>query len=348
MSGTRRQRWVGLALLSALGVASLDGGRCLAPAQESAVPSLPVQVPACPPPAPVAPPAPTSCDKPLPINLPTALQLANVRPIDIALASQRIRVAAAQLDRAGVLWLPTVYAGADYFRHDGQIQDVAGNVFGTSKQALLLGVGPQAVFALTDAVFGPLAARQVVRARQADLQTARNDALLAVAGAYFNVQQARGELAGALDAARRAENVLRQTRKLAADGGGILADVDVVRARAEFNRRDQAVDAARERWRTASAELARVLRLDPTALVEPLEEPHLRVTLAGLEKPVDDLIPLALTNRPELAAQRRPSSRRPWSGFARSASGRSSRAFCCAGPPPTRPGRWPAAPSGAD
>src|SRR5439155_3039852 len=72
------------------------------------------------------------CAKPLPINLPTALQLAGVRPLDIALAGQRVQVAAAQLQRARVLWLPTVYLGIDYFRHDGQLQDVVGNVFGTS------------------------------------------------------------------------------------------------------------------------------------------------------------------------------------------------------------------------
>src|SRR5262249_31756614 len=59
----------------------------------------------------------------------------------------------------------------------------------------------------------------------------------------------------------------------------------------------------RERWRVASADLVRVLRLDPSALVEPLEVPHLRVTLVALDKPVDDLIPVALTYRPELAAQ---------------------------------------------
>jgi outer membrane protein TolC len=77
----------------------------------------------------------------------------------------------------------------------------------------------------------------------------------------------------------------------------------VVRARTEFDRRDQALDTARERWRVASADLVRVLRLDPSAVVEPLEAPHLRVTLVPLDKPVDDLIPVALTNRPELAAQ---------------------------------------------
>src|SRR5438445_2067116 len=154
-------------------------------------------------------------NNPLPINLATALHLANVRPLDIELATQRIQVAAAQLERAHVLWLPTVYLGVDYFRHDGQIQDVAGNVFGTSKSSFLLGAGPAAVFAITDAIFGPLAERQVIQAREAALQTARNDNLLAVAEAYFNVQQARGELAGAIDAVRRAEEVVRRTEKLA-------------------------------------------------------------------------------------------------------------------------------------
>jgi outer membrane protein TolC len=45
------------------------------------------------------------------------------------------------------------------------------------------------------------------------------------------------------------------------------------------------------------------LRLDPSALVEPLEVPHLRVTLVPPDKPVDDLISVALTSRPELATQ---------------------------------------------
>jgi outer membrane protein TolC len=231
------------------------------------------------------------------------LQLAGVRPIDIALASERIRLEAAALERAEVLWLPTVYLGVDYFRHDGQIQSVEGNVFGTSKSSFMVGAGPFAVFAVTDAIFAPLAERQVVRAREAALQTARNDTMLSVAEAYFNVQQARGDLAGALDAVRRTEEVVRRTDKLAAGGQGILADVDVVRARTELAHRRQAVDANRERWLLASADLTRLLRMDASAVVVPLELPHLRVTLVGLDKPVDDLIPLALTNRPELSAQ---------------------------------------------
>jgi outer membrane protein TolC len=236
----------------------------------------------------------------MPINLPTALQLAGVRPIDIAVASERIRVAAAQLDRAEVLWLPTVYVGGDYYRHDGRIQDVAGNIIGTSKNSLMVGAGPSAFFALSDALFEPLATRQVLRAREADLQAARNDSLLATAEAYFNVQQARGELAGALDAAKRAADVARRAEGLTKS---LVPPSEAARARAESSRRRQAVLAARERWRTASADLTRVLRLDAGTVVEPLEPPQLRVALIEPGRPVDELIPAALTNRPELAAQ---------------------------------------------
>jgi outer membrane protein TolC len=251
----------------------------------------------------VALPAPEACDRVLPINLPTALKLTNARAIDIAIAGQRIQAAAAAADRARVLWLPTVQLGVDYFRHDGRIQDVAGNVFDTSKSSFLVGASPTAVFALSDAFYGPLVARQVVRARQADVQMATNDTILAAAEAYFNVEQALGELAGAEDAARQAEELLRRTERLAAPGVAVIPAVEVVRARTELARRRQAVHAARERWRIASADLVRVLLLDPAVLVQPVEPPHLRIQLIAPERPVDDLIPVALTNRPELASQ---------------------------------------------
>src|SRR5262245_16886267 len=72
----------------------------------------------------------------LPINLPTALALAQARPIDIQLAEQRLQQALALEQRANTLWLPTLLAGVDYTRHDGQLQAVEGTVFGTSKQSL--------------------------------------------------------------------------------------------------------------------------------------------------------------------------------------------------------------------
>src|SRR5262249_25278674 len=132
---------------------------------------------------------------------------------------------------------------------------------------------------------------------------ANNDSVLAAAEAYFNTQQARGELAGAEDAVLRATDLLHRAEKLAAAGVGIIPPVEVTRVRTELARRQQVARSAYERWRTASADLGRVLRLDSTARVEPLEPPHLRITLVGPESVVDDLIGVALTNRPELASQ---------------------------------------------
>jgi outer membrane protein TolC len=227
--------------------------------------------------------------------------MAGAQPLDIALATERIQLAAAQLARTRVYWLPTVYLGGDYFRHDGQIQDVAGNVAGTSKSSFMVGAGPSLVFAVTDAIFAPLAARQTLRAREADLQATRNDTLLAVAEAYFNVQEAKGDLAGAEDAARHAQEMVKQAEKFVPSG--LIPPIEVVRIRGEAAGRRQAVLAFHERWRVASAELARLLRLDAAALVDPMESPDLQVTLVPLDRCVDDLIPLALMNRPELASQ---------------------------------------------
>jgi outer membrane protein TolC len=239
-------------------------------------------------------------ERPLPINLPTALHLAGANPLDIALATQRLQAAAAELQRANVLWLPTVYFGVDYFRQDGRIQDVTGNVFGTNKSTFMLGATPNVVFAVTDAIYAPLAARQVVRARQGEVQTARNDTLLAVAVTYFAVQQARGEIAGSADAARRTEDLVKRVERLSE---GLTPAVEKNRARTELARRRQAVETGYEHWQTASAELGRLLRLDATALIDPIEAPHLGVDLIDLNRSVDDLIATALTYRPELASQ---------------------------------------------
>jgi outer membrane protein TolC len=252
----------------------------------------------------LAQPPSSTDDRPLPINLPTALQLANVRAVDVAAAAQRVRVAAALLEQAQVLWLPTITVGGDYNRHDGRIPDATGNVFDNSHSSTMLGVGtgigPAAILNVGEAIFAPLVAQQRLEARQADRQAASNDTMIAVSDAYFNVQQARGDLAGAVETASRTRDLVQRTRKLAP---ALVPELETDRAEAELARRQQAEFLARERWKVASAELLRVLRLDPSAQVEPVEPPHLRVDLIDLARPLDDLIPIGLLNRPELASQ---------------------------------------------
>ncbi|MSR31768.1 MAG: TolC family protein [Gemmataceae bacterium] len=235
-----------------------------------------------------------------PINLPTAMQLANARPLDIQIASERIQAAQAQLLRARALWLPTLAIGGDYYRHDGQIQDIRGKVFGTGKSSLLVGLGPSAVFALTDAIYSPLAARQVLRSREADRQAAINDTLLQTAEAYFNVQESRGDVASAMDTVKRSEDLFQKTSLLTP---GLAPPAEATRVRAELARRRQDLEYAHEHWQVQSAELLRVLHMQAGLQVSPVEPPHLKIDLVNPEKTVEDLIPIALTLRPELASQ---------------------------------------------
>lgn len=235
-----------------------------------------------------------------PINLATALQLAHVRSLDIRVTAERVAAADAQLDQARSRWLPTVVVGGDYSRHDGRLQDIVGNVLTTSRNSIMVGAGPTAVFSPSEAIFAPLAARQVVTARGNDVRAAENDTLFNVADAYFTLQRARGELAGALEAERLATDLVRRAEGLAT---ALAEPVEVHRAKTELARRKQAVEAAHERAEIALSELNRLLRLPPTTLLEPAETPQVRVELFDGQAAVDDLIPVGLTNRPELASQ---------------------------------------------
>jgi outer membrane protein TolC len=265
-------------------------------AQETAPPPLAATTAPMLPPIAEAHPSETR----LPITLPTALQLAQANPIDVALASVRLDTALAQQSRARAQWLPTVYAGVDYARHDGVLQDVAGNIISTDKQSFMAGAGPGMTLALSDAIFAPLAARQVVRSREADRQATLNDVVLSVAEAYFQVQQARGEVAGDAETVIQAEELVRRADELAK---GLVPPSEASRARTELARRKQALESALERWKIAGAELTRILRLQANALVDPLEPPHLQIQLLDSNCTADDLIPQALTNRPELASR---------------------------------------------
>lgn len=237
---------------------------------------------------------------PFVINLPTALMLSDARPLIVDAAKAAEAVAAAEYEKAHVLWLPNIYAGIDYYRHDGLYPGVqTGAPYQNSRQAITLGPGVQAIFATTDAIYAPLATQQVLRARRYEVQAAKNDALMDVAIAYFNVQQSRGRMAGAVDTVFKGQELVRRVESL---GLGLAAPIETDRARTLLANLEEIAVKAREDWLVSSAELARQLRLNPMASMVPTEPPHLATLLISPSQEVDNLIPVGLTNRPELGA----------------------------------------------
>jgi len=288
----------------------------------AATPALP---PVNPPTASLDPAPPTSADsrtsRPVyPIDLVGALRLAGARDLDIAIARERTAQALADLERARVLWLPSFFLGPNWTRHDGQIQDNRGHVFTISRSSLFIGgtasagsavIAPPpgggtaqvssltSVLRLSDAIFEPLAARQVLAARRARIAVATNDTLLELAEAYFDLQQAAGNVAIAREALTSIDALVELTGTYARTGGGLEADHQ--RSLTEQQRRRQDLAEAVGRWKVASAELVRRTRLDPRVVVAPVEPPEATIRLVSPGSALDDLIIVGLRNRPELA-----------------------------------------------
>ncbi len=237
-----------------------------------------------------------------PINLAAALQLSGVRPLDIATAVAQVQQALALRLQARVLWIPNLNGGIDYFRHDGVQQNLfTGENFRLDRQTFFVGGGPSLSVGLTDAIFAPLAAQRVVASRRADLQTAQNNVLLGVTQAYFDVQAARGRLLGVGAAIVRAELLVNFTKGLAPS---LIAPLEINRSQAELQSLRQTQQIAIRDWRVASARLAEVLLLDPATLLEPVEPAFLQVTFISSESSAEELLPVAMNSRPEIASRK--------------------------------------------
>jgi outer membrane protein TolC len=240
-------------------------------------------------------------DAVMPINLPTALQLADARPIIIAAAQASLQLAIAQLRRTQVLFLPNLAFGGTWYRHDGGGTANNGIEYIVGRDQYFLGAGTILALPVTDILYLPREAKDRVAVRQFNVQTSKNDALRNVAEAYFSVQQARGRLAGAQDVVEKSRSLVRTVEALAKD---LTSPIEIDRARTELADNEQEMLLRYQEWRVASADLTRELRLNPLAVVAPLEPPHLQVTLISPQETVDDLVPVGLLSRPELASHR--------------------------------------------
>ena len=122
-----------------------------------------------------------------PIDLPTALRLAGAQNLDIKIAREKLAEARANQAGAVLQFFPSISPGITYFQHDGNIQDVTGNINDVHKYSYAPGgtLGGQVNFG--DAIYKSLAAKQLTRAAGHGLEAQTQDSVLAAAQGYFNL-----------------------------------------------------------------------------------------------------------------------------------------------------------------
>jgi len=246
------------------------------------------------------------------VDLSLVMELVDGQNPQVLYARERIQEALAKLDRAEVLWLPSIRAGVNWNKHEGRIQDVAGKVIDTSRGSYFTGFGADAVgagsprvpgliaqFHLADAYFEPLIAQRAAHAREFGSRAATNDMMLESSLSYLELLNSRQELAIAQEARENTRQMAELTATYARSGQGVAADDD--RARTELAIRENDLHRGEEGVQVASARLAEKLNLDPTLRFEPREPVVVPIELQAIQQPVSELVAYGLTHRPEVA-----------------------------------------------
>ena len=233
----------------------------------------------------------------LEIDLPTAIRLADERNLDVAIFLARIEAADARLTQARLKAVPSVRVGATDERHEGTIQETTGNVVDVDRAARFRGVTAGVGIDIADAIFGPLVARQSRSAVVAGSTANRQRVLMQVASAYVRLVQMRSE-ADVIDRAlQRAEDLATLTANYAESGEGLPADAEMAAVQPALWQQRRAI--ADERATAANAELVRLLHLDASVDLEPIDAtPPLIEIFSGTED-VAELVARAQQGRPE-------------------------------------------------
>jgi outer membrane protein TolC len=248
------------------------------------------------------------------LDLVSSLHLAGVENPTICLAQERIREATAQQLRARILLVPDINVGGNYHYNNGPVQSSSGQIINVNDQSLYMGFGAGAVGGgsvvypgmwlsahLGDAVFEPLAARENVVAQRSNSDAVQNAVMGDVVTAYLRLAGSEARL----DVFRKADGegaeVVRLTKAFSEAGEGRAADAD--RARAFYSLVERQRRSVEEDVDVASAQLSRLLNLDPSYHLRTRGDTLDVFRLIPEEAEVEELIARAMQARPELVTR---------------------------------------------
>ena len=250
-----------------------------------------------------------------PIDLATALQLAGVQNPELLIARERITEAMALKQFAAAQALPNINAGLNYDLHRGPLQQSNANILKVNRDAMYVGLGSNAVGAGTvnipgvgynlnvgTAWFNYLQSKQLVVRANAAARTSQNDTLLRVCLAYTELLRAEARLAIFKQNHIEASEIARLTEAYSKAGQGRKADAD--RASVELRKRETDLIQAEADAVVASARLARLLNLDSSLRLKPIDDSAVPVSVVPEPVPVAELVAMALMQRPELEDRR--------------------------------------------
>lgn len=245
---------------------------------------------------PAADQAPASPQAVVPISLDTVFRLAEEHNPQIGLARERINEAYAEKRLAQARWLPDVYAGTAFYRHEGGIQSFEGPLIRSSTGAMFSGLEINGQLDLRDYAFQKVNAQRQVWQQKGELSRVTSETLLEAANAYIDLLTALSGEAIARDLEKSLRGLLDSTERLATKEPA--AQIEVARINAELRGQQQAFIKIRSQVEAATAKLIYHLGIDPCTQLVPVDQKVMPFDLVDASPPARELVQQALATGP--------------------------------------------------
>jgi outer membrane protein TolC len=256
-------------------------------------PPQPVPPATLPEPNPPAAPAEAPPKKVLPVSLDTVFRLAQDQNLQVQKAREQVNGANAQLDVAQLGWLPQVYVGPSWYRHEGGIQNEDGTLTHSSFGAIFAGLELNGELDLRQYAFEKVKAERDVWQQKGELSRITTETLQEASDTYLDLLHARSEELLARQEIGRQEELLQFVRGLderpTAEVATVEADLEGYRQLAQHMVQLQ---------HAASARLVYLLGLDPCTELIPVDDHLQAFELIDANVPACDLVARALAAGP--------------------------------------------------
>jgi outer membrane protein TolC len=242
-------------------------------------------------PAPAAPAA----AKEIPITLDAVLRLAEQYNPRVALAREKLRESHLTLEQGSTGWIPNVYAGVGYYRHEGGIQGFDGRLIHSSFGALFPTLNITSELDLRESVFQLLDLERRIWQNKAELSQVNNEVLLEAGQTYVDLLTAERGVALSQEIEKYERKLLDRAERAAKADRGAVGLVESIKA--TLSNRHQLESRLRLNARSASAKLVYLLGLPPGTCLKPIDV-LAPVELVDTTPPPCDLIARSYTSGP--------------------------------------------------
>ncbi len=232
----------------------------------------------------------------IPINLDTVLRLAEEQNPQIMVMREKVEESNAENALAAKSWLPSIYGGIAYYRHEGGIQNFNGDLIKSSTGALYPNIELRTELDLREATYKQIVSERNSWQTRGELTKITVELCLEAATAYIDLLTARRGEAIARELEKYHLEQLKRAEKMKENHPDATVLVEAVYA--ELNGRKQAILKLKQQGDSSAVKLAFLLGVDPDSELVPVEENFVPLDLVDVSVGMKDMVAKSLSYGP--------------------------------------------------